>query len=777
MRRLVRLAPVLALALSGLANSAEAAIETVVVTAERRPEAQLNVPLTVTAISGDTLRAHSITNALQLQTLVPGLTVAGNLGSSDNAVFSIRGQNQPFGGADPGVQTYFAEVPFGAGGAGDFYDLDNVQVLEGPQGTLFGRSTTGGAILFEPKRPTDSFEAWLDAQGGDFQYGRLEGAVNVPIFENVLDLRVAGAIERRNGYTRDVSFGIRTDNIENESVRVGLLFHPDPTFQNYLVYDGRWDRTHGTGNELTAISRNPAQLAEFQNLAVSTFQQQFEAAGDPNFIVDGAAAGTAAFAGYYGALQFALANQQALGPRATTSTIEPRFSRDDWGLTDIAQWDIADHIHLRNIASYRNSEYQPAYDYDGSFLPILEIVNGRTWQTNSSQVTEEIHAFGETADSAWRWIMGFYYENDYRGGYSEIERQAFGGGSNPPLGTTVFQVLNNGGDSKAVFGQVDYDASSFVSGLALTAGARYTWDTKVANESDCAIPPAPACPFPIPAAPGFLQPTQIGHFSAFTWTLAAHYAIDDTTRIYSTVRRGYKSGGFNSGGFGAGFAPEFLTDVEIGVKHAGTLFGIPAAVNADAYYGWYNNIQKNDFTFVGVVPIVVTFNAAKAHIAGVEFSTEFNPVDNLDLSFFYAYTDARYDSFDTLFTGDHKGDPFVYTPRNKLGATVRLTVPVAAAWGQPSIAATVYHQSRVWFSDFADLEPDSSQGGYALVDLRLQWNSLCGSNFDAAVFANNVGNQTYRVGANPLEHLTLTTSSMFGPPRMFGVELRYHLGE
>jgi iron complex outermembrane receptor protein len=274
----------------------------------------------------------------------------------------------------------------------------------------------------------------------------------------------------------------------------------------------------------------------------------------------------------------------------------------------------------------------------------------------------------------------------------------------------------------------------------------------------------------------FFPFTQIGHFSAFTWTLAADYAIDDETKAYVTGRRGYKSGGFNSGGFNAGFEPEFLTDIEIGVKHAGTILGIPASLNADAYYGWYSNIQKNDFAFEGVIPIVVTFNAAKAHISGFELSTVLKPAELVDLSFFYAYTDASYDSFDTLFTGEHKHDPFVFTPRNKLGATGRLWLPVDPAWGKPAFAATVYYQSRVWFSDFADLEPDSSQGGYALVNLRLDWNSICGSNLDAAVFVDNVGDQLYKVGANPLEHLTLTTSSMFGPPRMWGLELRYHVG-
>src|SRR5215472_5662020 len=282
MRRATQ-APLWALVFFGISTTTASAVETVTVTAERRPELALDVPLTVSKLSGDTLHEANINNALDLQSLSPGLTVAGNLGSSDNAVFSIRGQNQPFGGADPGVQTYFAEVPFGAGGAGMYYDMDSVQVLEGPQGTLFGRSTTGGAILFEPKRPTDKFEAYLDAQGGDFKFGQLQGAVNIPIASDTLDLRVAGEIERRDGYTRDISFGIRTDNIDNEGVRAGLTWRPTSYLQNYLVFDGRWDRTHGTGNELTAISTNPAQLAAFQTLA----ENAFIAMGDPSAVTDG----------------------------------------------------------------------------------------------------------------------------------------------------------------------------------------------------------------------------------------------------------------------------------------------------------------------------------------------------------------------------------------------------------------------------------------------------------------------------------------------------------
>ena len=130
-----------------------AVIETITVTARRRAEDLEKVPLNVTAISGDVLREQEIKTATDLQTVAPTLTVTGTLGSRDTDVFTIRGQSQPFGGADPGVQTYFAEVPYNASGPGSFFDMSNVQVLSGPQGTLFGRNTTGGAVLFEPQRP------------------------------------------------------------------------------------------------------------------------------------------------------------------------------------------------------------------------------------------------------------------------------------------------------------------------------------------------------------------------------------------------------------------------------------------------------------------------------------------------------------------------------------------------------------------------------------------------------------------------------------------------
>lgn len=761
-----------------------AAIETVTVTARRRAEDLEKVPLNVTALTGEMLRTNEIKTATDLQTVAPTLTVAGTLGSRDDDVFTIRGQSQPFGGADPGVQTYFAEVPFNASGPGTYFDMADVQVLSGPQGTLFGRSTTGGAVLFEPQRPKDEFGGYLDGQLGNYDMRELDGALNVPVLDDTLLVRAAFDVASRDGFTKDTvitgagaPFTVDQDNLNYQSFRLGATWKPFAHFENYAVFQYLHNQTDGTGDELTAIGSQSA----LTQIAVG----EFEAAGDPNAIADGAAAVGA----FYPQLQGALANQQALGVRATTSDIVPLYRRETWEAIDIAQYDVSSDVYLRNIFGYLSDKTQSGFDYDGSYMPILDIPDARTWETNSVQVTEELQLGGETEDKSINWIAGYYHELDHPGGYSEVERDVFGGGyAFPPLSSTEIQSLGNGGTSDAVYGSVTYDAASLVEGLSLTAGGRYTWDHKVATNLTCAVPPAPGCPFPLTSA--YAQPTLTGNFHAPTWTLAANYQVTDDTMLYATYRRGYKSGGFNSGvaptsGFSE-FQPEYLTDVEVGTKNNWTILAVPGRTNFDAYYGWYDDVQKNDLIDVDGVPSALTLNAARASIKGIDFQSTVVPDDHLDVTAFYSYIDAAYGTFSlpeaiigTTEIGvlDHTGNPFAYTPANKFGITANLHFLIDRSLGVPTFSVTWYDQSRVWFTDLADLEPDGSQGGYNLVNLRLDWNGFLGSSADLAVFVNNVGDEVYKVGGNPLEHLTGTDSSIYGPPRMWGVELRYRFGE
>ncbi|HUO92207.1 MAG TPA: TonB-dependent receptor [Rhizomicrobium sp.] len=780
-----------------------AEIETVTVTARRREEDLQKVPLNVTAISGDLIREQEIKTATDLQTAAPTLTVTGTLGSRDDNVFTIRGQSQPFGGADPGVQTYFAEVPYNAEGPGSFFDMSSIQVLSGPQGTLFGRNTTGGAVLFEPQRPKDEFGGYVDGQLGNYNFREISGALNVPVIGDKLLVRGAFDVASRNGFTKDevitgasAPFTVDQDNLDYQAYRLGVTWKPFDHFENYTVFDYLHNRTNGTSDVLTGIASQATLTNTAAQQLIPIYIGQFALGGDPNAVADGTAAGSAAAAGYVGAfypaLQGALANQQALGPRQTTSSIVPLYRRETWSAIDIARYDITPDLYVRNIFGYLSDKTQSGFDYDGSYLPILEIPNPRTWETNSFQVTEELQVGGETTDKSINWIFGAYHELDHPEGYSEVERDVFGGGGVPsPLSLSEVDSFGNGGTSNAVYGSTTYNASSWVNGLSVTAGGRYTWDHKVATALSCIYSSylgSPPCPSPLNSA--YMQPTLAANFHAPTWTLALNYQATDDTMVYATYRRGYKSGGFNSGvaatsGFSE-FQPEFLTDVEVGTKNNWTLLGVPGRTNFDGYYGWYNDVQKNDLIDVDGVPSALTLNAARASIKGIDFETTVVPDDHLDITAFYSYIDASYGRFalpqaiigsTQLGILNHSGNPFAYTPANKLGVTAHLRFRIDRALGVPVFSVSWYNQSRVWFTDLADEEPDGSQGGYSLVNLRLDWNDFMGTSADVAFFVNNVADQLYKVGGNPLEHLTGTDSSIYGAPRMWGVELRYRFGQ
>ena len=195
---------------SDAAAADDGALNDIVVTARRTEERAQRVPVAITAFTQDTLREHSISNGTDLQNFTPSLSVLGHV-SRNNETYAIRGMGGTGGagtGSGPGVVAYFAEVPTTASGPGVFFDLNSLQVLKGPQGTLFGRNTTGGAVLLEPVRPrTDRVEGYAALTLGNLERRSGEAAINVPIVSDVLAVRIAGRFDRRDGYVHDVITG------------------------------------------------------------------------------------------------------------------------------------------------------------------------------------------------------------------------------------------------------------------------------------------------------------------------------------------------------------------------------------------------------------------------------------------------------------------------------------------------------------------------------------------------------------------------------------------
>lgn len=213
-------------------------IDEIVVTARRESERAQDVPISLTAFSQDTIRAKGINSATDLQNFTPSLTVLGDV-SRNQETYAIRGLGGNGGagtGSGPGVVAYFAEVPTSASGPGNFYDLASLQVLKGPQGTLFGRNTTGGAVLLEPAHPKMNIvEGYADVTVGNLKRRSAQGALNIPIVDDVLAIRVAGQLDKRDGYVHDAVTGVDYLNRNNFSLRLGIQFNPSDSISSYTA--------------------------------------------------------------------------------------------------------------------------------------------------------------------------------------------------------------------------------------------------------------------------------------------------------------------------------------------------------------------------------------------------------------------------------------------------------------------------------------------------------------------------------------------------------------
>jgi len=196
---------------SATADGATTSLSEIIVTAQRREERNQDVPIAITAFSPERLQQQNVRTGQDLNGLVPSLSISSQ-GQSSRKVegFILRGQGPTYQGASS-VVTYLSEVPLPQGfttsqqgGPGNFVDLENVQVLAGPQGTLFGRNTTGGAVLLVPRKPTNGFEGYLKASYGNRDYFGVEGALNVPVVADRLLIRASGTFQDRDGYTRDL---------------------------------------------------------------------------------------------------------------------------------------------------------------------------------------------------------------------------------------------------------------------------------------------------------------------------------------------------------------------------------------------------------------------------------------------------------------------------------------------------------------------------------------------------------------------------------------------
>jgi iron complex outermembrane receptor protein len=693
----------------------------IVVTARRREESLQAVPVAVTALTGDNLREANVTRIENLGNIAPSLIIAPTNGRANVPGFALRGQRQDaaFLTNDPSVGIYFAEAVqvrvFGFGQS--LFDLESVQVLKGPQGTLFGRNTTGGAILIQPNRPRlNEFSGYMQASYGNFDRFDVQGAINIPVNE-MLAVRLAYNRTRRDGFVTNVTTGQHLNSEHTDTVRGIILFRPSDRFSNTLYIDHFNSDSSGSAQRLTAV--NPTGQAQIRFGLRAILDRQNATLGfyDVEGNVPGASAGS------------------------------------NLGVTNVTVGEMSDRLTLKNIASYRRIRSTEIQDLDGTNAPVLATNDVQ----HVTQLVDELQLQGKALDDRLNFILGgFYFVED---GFRSTRTPSLGGLPAPRRGDAT-------NESYSVFVQGDYKLTDQ---LTLTLGGRYNWDIRQFQQRVLSATTG-ACTF----CTGNLSK----RFEAPTYTASLSWQIDADRLLYVAHRRGYRAGGFNSGGINAAsllpFGPETVTDYEIGFKGDWRLGGGHLRTNLAIYQADYKDIQRTVILAINNVPINSIFNAASARIRGAEAEVRYIPVRGLELSGSMSYTDTKYTDFQYHDVAgnliDQSANRFSYIPRWTYRLAARYHVPVG---NHTEFSANLdyYWQSSVFYSDFN--APRNAQGSYGLLSGRVELSNVAGTGVTVGLWGRNLTDRHYFAAASDQFTGLGHVYKAYGEPRTYGADVMF----
>lgn len=721
-----------------------AAFNDITVVARRREERLQQVPVAVTAISGDDLSRQSITTLSDLTTKVPSIQIMPTAFGANIPRFVIRAQSQfeALFAQDPSVAVYFADVVQARahGVNGTMYDLASVQVLKGPQGTLFGRNSTGGAVLIVPNSPTDQFEGYGSVEAGTYNLRSLEGAVNIPLSDD-LQIRLSGKSYAHSGYTRGINNGVRFDDANNWSLRLGIKARLGDSITNTMFINNFKARENGTAFKL--FNARPT-------LAANTL-------------------------GVLALAEFAASKNEGFHT-VRTATPADSASVSTFGIENTTVFELTDNVSIKNIFGYRKIRSNVPFEFDGTSQVMYE---GR-FRTKGKQYSDELQLVGDFFDGALSLIGGGYIFKE-----SGLEIQKTILDYRPVFIQDAFGEAHVENKSQSVFAQGTFRIPG-LDGLSLTAGARYTWDQRWLerisfNGTRCALLSADVGGVPLNPC---IKAGDYSHKEP-TYTLGADWQIDSDRLLYFATRKGYRAGGINQrANLPAQFVPyqpELVTDYELGFKadwHLGTLGSL--RTNISAFYQDYSDIQRTQSQTVGVAPNTVLItrvvNAAKARVKGVEADVTWSPTRAITLRGYYSLADAKYKQWLVPLVGggvqDRKHFPFANVPKHSGGGTATFTHDLEGSAGELLIQADVYAQSKVQLSD-DNLVPEGINPGYAIVNARLEWNKVMGSQVNLAAWVRNLAEKKYYTSGTGVASAGLGfTVKTIGAPRTFGVSAR-----
>ncbi|GGZ04053.1 hypothetical protein GCM10011614_18800 [Novosphingobium colocasiae] len=729
----------------------------IIVTAQRKSETLEKTPVAVSVVSSKALAEQAVTSERDLQFAAPGLTVRAS--QSDNQLnFSLRGQTvDVYTSSLPSVLPYVNEVQVGGAGSTAFYDLQSVQVLKGPQGTLFGRNATGGAVLFTTAKPTDQFEGYARARYGRFDDVQLEGAINVPLAPDVALLRVAGVYRTRDGLQKNLFYGNRLGEIDRQGVRASLTLFPNGPFKNELMVD----YYHAGGSSMTPVVSYVVPVAN-------------NVPGNPFVTSNVFFPDLAAFADA----------QKKRGPFVVDVDSVGKHRTNKWIVSNISTLDLGDDLQLKNVFGYVHSKYFDAGDIDGTRFGIDGRGNEDTGAFGGDgkirQVSEELQLLGKALDGRLDFVVGGYYSNSRE---HLVNTSFILNGLGLPAqinaGTTTSKTI-------AGYGQATLDTG--LAGFKLTAGLRYTSEKIefVRDDVDQYSPIANPAWIPFYADGRFIAPQQ-DTFKKLSWTFGLQNQVTSDLLLYANTRRSFRSGGFNfhappTPGFantsGGEFRPEVATDVEMGAKYRGYAGDMPVRLNLAAYTMWIKNVQRANYVAIYDGLAGITVNVPKAKVSGIEADGNIQPAPWLSMGGNINYTDAKFTSNRVAVLGTGGGTSFAnfdtYPDTPKWSGAVYADVTVPANENlDVKLHGDLFAQTSNYFSSTGkSLNPHTRIPGYALANFRLGVEQK-DKGFSIAALVKNAFDKRYYTGGIGFASLFALNVVIPGEPRTYMVEVGY----
>ncbi len=730
MCKLVLRGSVAAIAIA-LATPAYAQVETIVVTAQKREENIQDVPIAMTAFDAKALEEQNALTFEEVARNVPGVQFDNDVDIRTSRI-RVRGITGGGGtaGTDSSVGVYVDEVYLGQSAAAntDIFDLERVEFLRGPQGTLFGRNTLAGVINMTSQRPTDELSGYVQAEYGNYNHTRLKGRISGPLIDGVLRASLSGVYFDRDGFLRNDTLGTDTNDQHNWGLRGGLYFTPSSNLEFVISADYRKVDQKSKTYE-TLINDSAGSIPGLFGALLNT---------DPY-------------------------DRVTYGDFAGKETLEA------WGLSARGKLSL-DNFDIVSVTGYRSHTY---YSDGESDLTPLKI--GRNQDTQDvKRFTQELRF--ETNGSGPLSVIGglFYLDQDATNGSGILLESdliailplLF---NIPPVSATELVGGSVGvteTKSYALFGSLNYKISDK---LDLTLGARQTWEDKTLvsfNQVDFES----VFGFPLLAATGSVPRTK-DSYKAFTPSATLSYKPSDDVMLYATASKGFRSGGFNDslGDLsGIAFGPEDLWNYEAGLKSM--WLDKRLRLNLALYYMNWDNIQLTaDDPNTPSLYDPRTINAGRAVSQGIEFEGEAEITNNFRVSANFTVVDAKFKE-GTLLDG---------TPLDKIPGAADYTFTISGDYVVP-IGAGTDIRARLEYYQQGDValtadqsRSEATQKAYGLLSARLAVQNDSG--WEIALWGKNLLDKKYNVGvfnllSNPFVGQYFNA---LGAPRTYGVELRY----